>query len=192
MNLVVTTLLQLPSMYLKALQYNFSINNQITYIMKKLLFTVVLVWICSLANAQNVDDIFKEFKNEPNAECVNVSPFLMSIGKLFAHGEGSSIISKIKSMKVLDLERCTATTKERFNQSIEKLKLNKYETLIRVNDSGEKVRILAKQKKDYISELLIISIDKDDCTLVQINGKIRQKDIDKLIAQQTGNKNGRS
>lgn len=160
--------------------------------MKKYLVTIVIIWICSLVNAQNVDDIFKEFQDQPNAECVNVSPFLMSFGKLFAHGEGSNIISKIKSMKVLELERCTPDIKERFSRSIEKLQLNKYEMLMRVNDSGEKVRILAKQKKDYISELLIICVDQEDCTLVQINGTIRQKDIDQLVAQQTNKKNGRN
>lgn len=159
--------------------------------MKKYLFTILLFLVCSLGHAQNIDAIFDEFKNEPNAECVTISPFLMSIGKMFAHGEGSEIVSKIKSMKVLDLEDCNSHVKERFNKCIDKLNTKKYETLIRVNDSGEKVRILAKQKKDYICELLIVCTDKKDCTLVQMNGKISQKDIDKLVAEQTSKNNGR-
>ena len=159
--------------------------------MKKYLFTIVLFLACSLGHAQSVNAIFNEFKDEPNAECVTISPFLMSLGKMFSHGKGSEIVSKIKSMKVLDLEDCNARVKERFNKCIDNLDTKEYETLIRANDSGEKVRILAKQKKDYICELLIVCTDKKDCTLVQMNGKIRQKDIDKLVAEQTTKKNGR-
>lgn len=159
--------------------------------MIKYLFTIALFWICSTVQAQGVDAIFNEFKNEPNAESVTIPPFLMSIGKLFVHGEGSEIASKIKSLKVLELERCTPSIKDRFSKRIENLTKEGYETLVRVNDSGEKVRILSKLKKDYISELVIICVDEGDCTLVQLNGKIRQKDIDKLVAQETNKKNGR-
>ena len=67
----------------------------------------------------------------------------MSLGKMFAgHDEDAEIIRKIKSIKVLDLESCTASVKERFSKKVNRLSLKGYDELMRVNDEGEKVRVL--------------------------------------------------
>ena len=66
-----------------------------------------------------------------------------------------------------------------------------YEELMRVNDDGDKVRILMKTKKEVIRELLLVCTGNDDCTLVQINGKFTKDDIDQLVNQETGKKHGR-
>ena len=160
--------------------------------MKKYVFTLLLLFVCHLGYAQSIDGLFNEFGSERNADCVNVSPFLMSIGKMFAgHQEVSEIVGKIKSMRVLDLEECSENVKERFNKKASKLNLNGYDELMRVNDEGEKVRVLMKIKKEVIRELLFVCTGKEDCTLVQINGKFTKDDIDKLVNQETGKKHGR-
>ena len=140
--------------------------------MKKFVFTLLLVFVCHLGYAQGINGLFNEFGSEKNADCVKVPSFMMSLGKMFAgHDEDAEIIRKIKSIKVLDLESCTASVKERFNKKVNKLNLKGYDELMRVNDEGEKVRVLMKTKKETIRELLFVCTGKEDCTLVQINGK---------------------
>ena len=153
--------------------------------MKKFVFTLLLVFVCHLGYAQGINGLFNEFGSEKNADCVKVSSFMMSLGKMFAgHDEDAKIIRKIKSIKVLDLESCTASVKERFNKKVNKLNLKGYDELMRVNDEGEKVRVLMKTKKETIRELLFVCTGKEDCTLVQINGKFTKDDIDKLVKQE--------
>lgn len=160
--------------------------------MKKYIFTLLLLFVCHLGYAQSIDGLFNEFGSEKNADCVKVSSFMMSLGKMFAGNyEGAEIVGKIKSMRVLDLESCTANVKERFNKKVNKLNLKGYDELMRVNDEGEKVRVLMKTKKEVIRELLFVCTGKEDCTLVQINGKFTNDDIDNLINQETGKKHGR-
>ena len=48
-----------------------------------------------------------------------------------------------------------------------------------------------KTKKETIRELLFVCTGKEDCTLVQINGKFTKEDIDQLVNQETGKKHGR-
>lgn len=160
--------------------------------MKKYIFTLLMLIACQLSYGQSIDSLFDEFGSAQNADCVNVSPFLMSIGKMFAgNDKDAEIIGKVKSMRVLDLEECSESIKTRFSKKANKLSLDGYEELMRVNDSGEKVRVLMKEKKDVIRELLFVITGNDDCTLVQINGKFTKDDIDKLVNQETGKKNGR-
>lgn len=160
--------------------------------MKKYIFTLLLLFVCHLSYAQSIDSLFKEFGNEKNADCIKVSSFMMSLGKMFAgHDKGTEIVGKIKSMRVLDLEDCPTDVKERFHKKVKRLNLDGYDELMRVNDEGEKVHILMKTKKETIRELLFVCTGKEDCTLVQINGKFTKDDIDRLVNQETGKKHGR-
>ena len=160
--------------------------------MKKYIFTLLLLFVCHLGYAQSMDSLFYEFGNERNADYVKVSSFMMKLGRMFSgNDEDTRFMRKIKSMKVLDLEECAPSVKERFNQKMNKMKPNDYEELMRVNDEGEKVRVLMKMKKETIRELLFVCTGKEDCTLVQINGKFTKEDIDQLVNQETGKKHGR-
>ena len=65
--------------------------------MKKFVFTLLLVFVCHLGYAQGINGLFNEFGSEKNADCVKVSSFMMSLGKMFAgHDEDAEIIRKIK------------------------------------------------------------------------------------------------
>ena len=60
-----------------------------------------------------------------------------------------------------------------------------YEELVRANDDGDKVLIYTKNEGDMIKELIIFAGDDEDTALVKICGKIKQKDIDKIVDENT-------
>lgn len=160
--------------------------------MKKYVCTLLLLLACLVGHAQGINGIFNEFGQEKNADYVNISPFLMKLGKLFAgQDEDARMVKKVKSMRVLDLEDCTPRVKERFHKRVNKLNLDGYDELMRINDDGDKVRVLMKMKKETIRELLLVCTGGEDCTLVQINGKFTKDDIEGLVNQETGKKHGR-
>lgn len=159
--------------------------------MRKFLFTLLLLLFCHMGYGQNIKAIFNEFGSEKNADYVRVSPFIMSLGTIFCkHDEGGEMIRKIKSVKVMDLGDCSANVKERFNGRISKLDQRGYDELIRINDKGERIRLLMKTKMNVIREILFVCTGDGDCTLIQINGKFTKDDIDQLVNMETGKKNG--
>ena len=140
--------------------------------MKKYILALALLFVCHIGFAQDLNSLFDEFKKEPNADCISISPFMMAIGKMF------------KSIRILDLEACSTSVKERFSKKINAQRIKDYETLVQVNDEGEKVHILAKSKNDVIRELLIVCTGNGDCTLVQLKGKVSKEKIAKLLAKE--------
>ena len=160
--------------------------------MKKYLVAIALMIACQNTFAQSTKDIFEEFGKEWNAESVTISPFLMTIGRLFMDNDTPDIVKSIRSMKVLDLEDCSSKVKTRFNEKVNSLQLEGYETMIQTIENGEKVRILTRMENDAIRELLIVCIGDDDCSLIQLNGKIKKEDIAELVNEETKKrKNGR-
>lgn len=159
--------------------------------MKKYVFTLLLSFLSWQASlAQSSTALFEELRQEAHAEYVYASPFLMFIGKMFCNyeDEGKEIVSKIRSAKVLELDKCTPEVRQRFVRRFEALSGNGYETLVRMNEDGERMHILARRKKDVICELLVASVEDNECSLIQINGKIRKQDIARLINKKKTNR----
>lgn len=153
--------------------------------MKKYLVAIALMIACQSTFAQSTKDIFEEFGKEWNAESVSISPFLMSIGRMFMDSDTPDIAKSIRSMKVLDLEDCSDRVKARFNEKVNNLQLEGYETMIQSIENGEKVRILTRIEDNTVRELLIVCTGNDDCALIQLNGKIKQEDIAELVNEET-------
>lgn len=153
--------------------------------MKKIVAMIALMIAGQNTFAQSTKDIFKEFGKEYKAESVSISPFLMTIGRMFMDDDTPKAVKRVRSMKVLDLEECPQEVKERFAQRVKRLDTDGYETLMQVNDEGEKVRILMKTDKKAVKELLFLCTGNDDCALIQLKGNIRKTDIAELMNEHT-------
>lgn len=133
--------------------------------------------------AQDMDAVYNEFKDVKGVESVSVSPFLMKFARLFMDSDDKNnpLIKGTHSVKILDLEECTKDIKKQFTQKVNQLQHNGYEIWLQAKKDGENVKIIAKKEDQIIRELLVLTIDNDDCALVLIKGKIRQEDIQAII-----------
>lgn len=154
--------------------------------MKRFVLTCMTILLTLVAGqAKDISDLFDDFKKERHADYVSVSPFMMKMAGMFASAsDGGEIMQGIHSVRVLDLEECSSSVKQRFNREVNDVNVSDYEEMVRVKDEGELVRILVKQDKDIIREMVILCTGGDDCTLVALTGKIRQQDIDKIVDRQ--------
>lgn len=165
--------------------------------MKKIFIFIIALTLSQLAFASSIqnasaDDIFNEFSSAQNAEYVNINPFITWLGKQFIGDDAdAAIVKKTKSVRVLDLDDCSTEEKAKFSKRINALNTKGYEEMMRVNDKGERVKILAKIKDEIIHQMLIVCSGNDDCVLVEVNGKFTMDDITGVVNSQTGRKNGR-
>lgn len=161
--------------------------------MKKMIAICLLLVAVQATWAINANQVFNEFKEARNAEYVSIPRFLMRLGLTFADedkdsAEAERLMHSIHSMKVLDLEKCSTGVKQRFMKRIDALSTDRYETLMRVNDEQDKVKILIREEKKTIKEILIVCSGSEDCALIQFKGDFKESDIDALV-QQAENKN---
>lgn len=154
--------------------------------MKKIIFTLVLMMTAATnLSAQTVDDIFNAFKDKPNVQFVNIPKALMSMASgAVEDNEKKELLKKMDSLRVLGIEGDEDLAKQ-FQEKVQKLSKKGYEQMVNSNEDGEKAQILVKTKDDAITEMLVISIDGNECALVQICGNIRPEDVKKL--QDVGN-----
>ena len=149
--------------------------------MKKILFAIVCAFTCITGlSAQTVDDLFKEFKDKNNVECVNIPKALLSMAPAVVKKEkGSDLIKKIDNIRILNIENDDALCKE-FKARAANLNKKGYETMVNSNEDNEKTLILVKTKGDVISEMVILDLEPSECSLIQLKGKFSSNDINGL------------
>lgn len=144
------------------------------------------------AKVITTDELFKEFASAPKVESVNINSFLMWLAKLSVGNDpDAEVVKKISSVRVLDLESCPKDVKTRFANRASQVTVNDMEDLVNVNKDGNKVKILAKIKKEKIHKLLVMCYGKSDCCLVEINGKFDMNDLDGVVKSQMPRHNDR-
>ena len=61
------------------------------------------------------------------------------------------------------------------------MKTEGFETLVNVKEEDETTRIFTRSNSDIIDELIILHLEKDECTLLHVFGKINFSEIDNVI-----------
>ena len=151
--------------------------------MKKTIVTLAMMIACHGVFAQNIDDIFNQFKDKQGAEYVNITSFVLKLGRVFMDKDiqENRLMKGVKTIKVLEMEDCSSNVKKELQYEIAQLEKNGYETLVRTKEKDETVNLLAKMDKDAIKELVIFFTDKDECGLTLMKGKIKKEDINVMI-----------
>ena len=82
--------------------------------MKKYILALALLFVCHIGFAQDLNSLFDEFKKEPNADCISISPFMMAIGKMFMGNDSDAKLArKFKFGSLLDKRKGTLQQKDK-------------------------------------------------------------------------------
>ena len=139
-----------------------------------------LVMIMPGGMAQTVNGLFRQFKDQPEAEYRNLAPLLMGVIKTFAiDEEDDKVIKSIKSIRVLDLEECAPEIRREYARKSRTLEPSGMEMLMQVKEDEGTVRIWGKIKREKVEEVLVLTPDK----MVSIKGRFDLDKISQLINQ---------
>ncbi|WP_165043138.1 DUF4252 domain-containing protein [Dysgonomonas sp. ZJ709] len=166
--------------------------------MKKTLICLIIVLAGSqITFAQDINSVIAYFEKTCNSDhqVVNKAMLNSSFEAAAAADPTGQLKSntppfmhKIDSIEVFSLEGFSLETK---NQLLDKMNSfedgNGYESLIRVKEDGENVRIVANKNGDIISEILVFSIEQDEIVFVRMSVNMDESDLNDFISEQNNN-----
>lgn len=140
----------------------------------------------SVPRNDGVEEIFKQFKSEKNVTYINLPKSLIKMGLKAANDQtADALADQIDGLQILTFEDADKKTKDSFYKRISNLEMKGYEPMVKTNEDGEKVRILVKNGEKDIQSIVIVAIDKEDCSLIKIDGHINPADLDDIVESQT-------
>jgi hypothetical protein len=144
--------------------------------MKTKILILALAAFCSFSSISAGNCIDNLFNTASNAEKVNLNSFVLGLLKPF-----SSELKGIKSMSIIDAENISSKDYTRFEKIITQCYSDGYETVTSSNEENEIVRILMKIEKEKIREIVIISLEENEISLIRIKGKIDPNQMQNII-----------
>jgi Domain of unknown function (DUF4252) len=157
--------------------------------MKKLILFITALCMVTLLNAQTnaVDEFFDKYSEKEGFTTVTISSKLLSLfaGKK-VKGEGSDVINRLTSIRILSVEDSVLNQSVNFYKELtKKLDISAYEELMVVKEGPDVTKFLVKQKGDIVSELLMITGGPANNTLISIKGDLDLKSLSEL-SNETG------
>lgn len=155
--------------------------------MKKFIALAAAVLLTVTAFAQDGKSIYRKYSDAPGVSAVYISPAMFRmmgrIPSIALEGEDvdlSAIIKALEGFYLIDSEN--PGINEDIMKEVNKfVKNGKYEIMMEVKDEGETVHIYTVNKGEIITNLVFIAFDKEECTFINLDGQMNQKDLDALI-----------
>lgn len=157
--------------------------------MKKItmLLVLMLMMVQSLA-AKTVKEIINDYREENHAEYTYVSPAMMMMVRLAASKyspEIGDVLKNVSSIRILRLNACKSKVKKKLIKEMGKLDEDEYQPMV-MNASGKysadkDFKVLVKADLDAVSEVVALHANDNDCSLIQVEGKVSLNDIQKLV-----------
>ena len=156
--------------------------QKIKSLLKKFLIVIVFLSFSALTFGQKsvVDKLYDKYSGKKGITSVYISEFMFKLISAMDPDdkEFKDLVNELKGIKILsaDDEYYDFFKKNIINQ----IPLNEYQELMVVKEEDDVIRILVKENKGKISELLIISDEGDDASLIVLQGNINIKSMSKL------------
>ena len=149
--------------------------------MKKIMTLVAVFLMIATTQAQTLQSLFDKYHNDERFEYVSVGKGMMNMANLFGgHAKNNNeMMSKMKSIKILTLnaEGASPLMKSVVNELDKIVEKGNFETAVETRDKGERVNIYYRFTGNNDADMLIVTKEKGELSLIWITGKMTKEEM---------------
>jgi hypothetical protein len=150
--------------------------------MKKTMFLVAaMLFVVATIQAQTIEKLFDKYSDDEQFEYVSIGSGMMNMASAFG-GVGKAdkeILSKMKGLKILTLKANAESNKMKALERDlkEMLENEKFESSLEARDKGERVNIYFKFSGKDKTDMLIVTKEKGEFSMIWISGKMSKEEM---------------
>jgi hypothetical protein len=152
-----------------------------------LCLTAVLFAFSVFAQPAGYNNVYNTYKGEKGVLSIRVPGFLMRFAGMCAgvDSEGRALLRCLHSLSVLTIEDTQHYPGVNFAREMDHTRMRgEYNLLMEVHEDDEDVIIAAREKRGYISDLIVV-VGGEENTLVHVRGRMKS-DMLREIGRATG------
>ena len=142
-------------------------------------FLLSLFFVATVAAQTNNDALFEKYAEKDGVTSVYISkkmPSMETAGLNLINMKG-----KIESLQILTCEN--ESLQEQMRKDFSGLIKKEHEELMRVRDGESKITFYIKQKGELINELIMLSDDEKEFSVIQLLGQFTLQDIQEITKE---------
>lgn len=157
--------------------------------MRKTTTAIMLAAALSLtATAKTSNEVIRDIRSNNKTVTIRFNRLTAMLLPGMRDGIWTKAMRHVRSGTIVTTEDGGEAARLSFAECVARLDTAVYRPLARVNDeNGETMQLIGRMKNDCIRELLIVVTGCDDCTLIQLKGKLTRRDIQKMMTDKTDN-----
>ncbi len=150
--------------------------------MKKILTLVTVIFLFTGINhAQTLKSLFDKYCDDERFQYVTVNKGMVNMGTLLGGmaKDEKAMNSKMKSVKILSLEAASESPimKSVVRDLDQVLETGKFESAVEVREKGERVQIYYRIIGANNADMLIVTKQKGEFSLIWISGKMTKQEM---------------
>ena len=149
--------------------------------MKKFMTLVAVLLMAAASQAQTLQSFFDKYHDDERFEYVTVGKGMMNIGNIFGgHGkDNNEMMSKMLSIKILTLnaDANSPLMKQVVSEIDQVVGKGNFETAVETRDKGERVNIYYRFTGKDNADMLIVTKEKGEFSLIWINGRMTKEEM---------------
>ena len=140
------------------------------------LYTLLLslFFVATVAAQTNNDALFEKYAEKDGVTSVYISKKMFQLMPSMMKG-------KIESLQILTCEN--ESLQEQMRKDFSGLIKKEHEELMRVRDGESKITFYIKQKGELINELIMLSDDEKEFSVIQLLGQFTLQDIQEITKE---------
>lgn len=146
-------------------------------------FLLSLFFVATVAAQTNNDALFEKYAEKDGVTSVYISKKMFQLMPAMETA-GLNLINmkgKIESLQVLTCEN--ESLQEQMRKDFGGLIQKEHEELMRVRDGDSKITFYIKQKGDLINELIMLSDEDKEFSVIQLLGQFTLQDIQEITKE---------
>ncbi len=150
---------------------------------KKTILAFIIALSCQTSWAQSAQSLYRSFKDIKGVENVFLPHIVFTAIKNIGgiDPETRTLLSHIRSIRVMNLEECNDDVRQHFLKKTELLNTSGYQELVRTHSDDEHSLVLLKMKDEKIKELVVLNAEPKECSMVIIKCNITPEVVQKLL-----------
>jgi len=149
--------------------------------MKKIMTIVAVLLMVAATQAQTLQSFFDKYSNDERFQYVSVGKGMMNLANVFGGNakNNNEMMSKMRSIRILTLngEAASALMKSVINEIDQVVSKGNFETAVESRDKGELVHIYYRLTGKDDADMLIVTKEKGEFSLIWINGKMNKAEM---------------
>ena len=155
--------------------------------MKKMLTLVAFTLIVVATQAQTLQSLFDKYSKDERFTYVTVGSGMMNLASNFGikNKNGKLMASKMRSIRILTLENdANSPLMKSVIQDLDKIiEVGKFETAVEAREKAEMVHIYYRVVGKDDADMLIVTKEKGELSLVWISGKMSKEEMMNSFSQ---------
>lgn len=156
--------------------------------MKKILIsTLMLICAITFVQSQSLKEFFEKYQDDERLEYVNLSNGIFNMIPQIMGAENDDLkkMSKLNNMKILSAEgAANASLGEKMEKELQQIIRNgNFQKDLEARDKGEKAYIYHRLNGKDNADMLIVSKEKEEFSVIWITGKMTKEEIQKAFPE---------